>query len=127
MEELTLYQCEICCNLVCMIDESGVDPTCCGQAMKKIEANTVDASREKHVPAVIQNNCHLSVTVGEEPHPMLPRHHIQWIAVLTDRDVYGKHLSCGEKPCAEFDLCSDEVIKAVYAFCSLHGLWKKEF
>ena len=45
--------CEKCGNIVEMVNDSGVNPVCCGQKMTKIEAGTVEASREKHIPAVV--------------------------------------------------------------------------
>lgn len=47
MNELILYRCEICGNLICMIEDSGVVPECCGTEMTRITANTEDASAEK--------------------------------------------------------------------------------
>ncbi|MBO7340777.1 MAG: desulfoferrodoxin, partial [Lachnospiraceae bacterium] len=32
----------------------------------------------------------------------------------------------GQEPKAVFAICEDEVVEAVYAYCNLHGLWKKE-
>ena len=46
------YICEHCGNLVGMIHDSGVPMMCCGQKMTALLPNTVEASGEKHLPAV---------------------------------------------------------------------------
>ena len=44
--------CEHCGNFVGVIKDSGVPMICCGQPMTVLNANTVDASVEKHTPVV---------------------------------------------------------------------------
>ena len=46
------YICRHCGNLVGMIHDAGVPMMCCGQKMETLEPNTVEASGEKHLPAV---------------------------------------------------------------------------
>lgn len=125
MKEITLYRCEICGNIVCMVEDSGVVPVCCGQEMRHLAAGSADASREKHVPVSLRSGSRVQVTVGETAHPMLPGHHIEWILMLTDRSVYARSLNPAGLPEAVFDLRADEVPVSVYAFCNLHGLWIK--
>ena len=50
--ENRFYICEHCGNLIGMIHDAGVPMMCCGQKMTKLEAGTVEASREKHIPVV---------------------------------------------------------------------------
>ena len=46
------YICEHCGNLIGMINDAGVPIMCCGKKMTKLEAGTVEASKEKHIPVV---------------------------------------------------------------------------
>ena len=118
------YRCKLCGNIVALLYKGGGTLTCCGQAMTKLIANTTDAAREKHVPAVVREGGKIKVTVGAVPHPMLVEHYIQWIALVSGSKVEFKFLEPGEEPKAEFDeVDSGEV----YAYCNLHGLWKKKF
>ena len=65
--------------------------------------------------------------VGEVAHPMLAEHHIAWIAVQTNKGLQIKHLEVGAAPEAYFQMCCEqEKVEAVYEYCNLHGLWKKE-
>jgi superoxide reductase len=59
-------------------------------------------------------------------HPMLEAHYIQWIALETTNGVQVRYLKPGEKPVASFILAEGDKAVAVYEYCNLHGLWKKE-
>lgn len=123
-ERVAFYRCSICGNLVGMIHYGGGELVCCGQPMEKLEANTVDASKEKHVPKVTKEIDEIIVQVGEVAHPMTAEHHIQWIALVTDDTTVRVSLKPGDEPQAVF--CEAEHGE-VYAYCNLHGLWKTEF
>lgn len=119
------YRCKHCGNIVGMIHNAGVPIKCCGEEMEELVANTVDASKEKHVPNVTVVGNTVLVEVGSIPHPMEEKHYIQWIYVQTKHGGQRKALAPGEEPKATFALDNDEVV-AVYEYCNLHGLWKIE-
>ena len=123
MSIVDFYRCERCGNIVALIKKGGGTLTCCGQAMTKLAANSTDGAKEKHVPVVTKENGKIKVTVGSTLHPMLPEHHIEWIALVTDDKVDLKYLKPGEEPKAEF---AEAESCTVYAYCNLHGLWKAE-
>jgi superoxide reductase len=125
MKESRFYFCKHCGNLVGMIESSGVPMVCCGEEMIQLEANTVDASKEKHVPAVSIDGDTVEVQIGEVVHPMAEEHYIKWIYLLTEKGGQRKGLNPGEAPKATFRLVDDKPI-AVYEYCNLHGLWVKE-
>ena len=119
------YICEKCGNIVGMIHASGVTPHCCGQKMTVLEAGVVEASREKHIPEVSINGNEVKVVVGSVLHPMAEEHSILWVYLETDKGGQRKNLEVGAAPEVTFAL-KDEIPVAVYAYCNLHGLWKKE-
>lgn len=119
------YVCEKCGNLVDMVNDSGVNPVCCGQKMTELKAGVVEASREKHIPVVTVEGNVVKATVGAVEHPMSEEHSIEWVYLETDRGVQRKRLAPGEAPTAEFHL-GDEKPVAVYAYCNLHGLWRAD-
>ena len=45
--------------------------------------------------------------------------------MLKDKGIQRKALSPEDKPEAVFAILEDETVEAVYAYCNLHGLWKK--
>lgn len=124
MKNLELFRCEECGNIVVLVKKGGGTLSCCSQEMKELEANKVDASKEKHVPVVIKENGKIRVEVGSTLHPMLQEHHIEWVALVTENRTEFKYLEPGEEPVAEFD---DAESGTVLEYCNLHGLWSTEF
>lgn len=116
------YICRHCGNLVGMVHDSGVPIVCCGEKMQPLVPNTVEASGEKHLPAVTMEDGVLHVRVGSVEHPMLPEHYIQWIYVMMENGGQRRALKPGDAPEASFCLGGDKAV-AVYAYCNLHGLW----
>ena len=124
MSNITFYRCEKCGNMVALIKNGGGTLTCCGQAMTKLEPNTTDGAKEKHVPSINKANGKIEVAVGSTLHPMLPEHHIEWIALDNGERTEIVYLKPGMEPKAEFAEVSSGT---VYEYCNLHGLWKAEF
>ena len=94
--------------------------------MEEIIANTVDAAKEKHVPEVSIAGNLVTVQVGAVEHPMLDAHFIQFIILETKKGYQKIDLKPGQKPMAEFLIAPGDEPVAVYEYCNLHGLWKKE-
>jgi len=124
-KEPKFYRCKHCGNIIVKIYDSGVVPVCCGEKMEELVPNTVDASKEKHVPSVTVVGNIVQVEIGEVPHPMEEKHHIMWIYLHTKKGYQRKDLAPGDEPKAVFALDDDEVI-SVYEYCNIHGLWKKD-
>ena len=119
------YICPHCGNIVEMVKDAGVAPFCCGQKMNELVPGSVDASHEKHVPAVQVADGAVEVNVGSVDHPMEEVHWIEWVQLMTDKGSYRKWLAPGEAPHVKF-LLNEEKPLAVYAYCNLHGLWKTD-
>lgn len=121
-ERLRIYKCEICGNLVEVIHAGAGELVCCGHSMKHYEENTVDASKEKHVPVIEKVEGGFKVKVGSVPHPMEEKHYIEWIEVIADGKAYRQFLKPGDAPEAVFMINAATVTAREY--CNLHGLWK---
>lgn len=117
-----IYKCNICGNIVEVINGGEGQLVCCGQLMELLEANTADAAKEKHVPVVEKTENGFRVKVGSVPHPMSEQHYIEWIEVITNGKSYRKFLRPGDAPQAEFCIEAKKVEAREY--CNLHGLWK---
>ena len=125
VEKLQVYKCDICGNMVEVLNVGGGTLTCCGKPMTLLTENTVDAAVEKHIPVAEEKDGELLVKVGEVEHPMLTEHFIQWVEVITkDGQVLRKHLNAGEKPVATFQDNGD--VDRVREYCNLHGLWSNK-
>lgn len=119
--ERIFYRCAHCGNIVSFLEDKGVNLVCCGEPMKQLQPNTVDAAQEKHVPVGQRNGNKLTVSVGSVAHPMLEEHHISWIVVAEKDRTQRISLKAGDAPSAEF--CVSENPVTVYEYCNLHGLW----
>lgn len=126
MKKEKFYICRTCGNLVGMINSSGVPMICCGKPMEALVPNTVEASGEKHIPAVTVENGIVNVQIGSVEHPMVDVHYIEWVYLQTENGGQRISLAPGQTPQVKF-LLGDEKPVAVYAYCNIHGLWKTEF
>ena len=119
------FKCIKCGNIVGIVVEAGNEMLCCKEEMVELIPNTVDAAVEKHIPVVTINGDEVLVNIGEVDHPMIPEHYIEWIYLETKKGGQRKILEPNESPNAKFLLVDDKVV-AVFAYCNIHGLWKKE-
>lgn len=122
--EQKFYICEHCGKILAMVRDSGVPTVCCGDNMKEIIPGTTDASVEKHVPVYTVEDGKVHVTVGAAEHPMTKEHYIEWVSIQTATGNQRKALNPGDEPKVCFSLCDGDKVKAVYAYCNLHSLWK---
>ncbi|HHZ17519.1 MAG TPA: desulfoferrodoxin [Clostridia bacterium] len=121
------YYCKHCGNLIGFIHNSGVPIICCGEEMTLLEANTTDASVEKHVPVIKVDGNKVTVEIGSTPHPMIEQHYIQWIYIQTEKGGQRKILTPNDPPRAEFMLTDDDKLEIAFEYCNLHGLWKADY
>ena len=121
-ERLGVYKCEICGNIVEVLHAGAGELVCCGQPMKHMVENTVDAAKEKHVPVIEKIDGGVKVNVGEVAHPMEEKHWIEWIEIVVDGKAYRQFLNPGEAAEATFNVEGESI--TVREYCSLHGLWK---
>ncbi len=119
---LEIYKCEVCGNMVEMVHASIGQLVCCDQPMKRLDANTVDAAKEKHVPVIERTAAGLIVKVGSVAHPMEEKHYIEWIEIIADGKTCRQFLKPGEKPEATFNVKANQITAREY--CNIHGLWK---
>lgn len=118
------FICEHCDNIITMIRDQGVPVHCCGQKMQEIIPGTSDGAEEKHVPVYDIKDNIVTVRVGSVEHPMLPEHYIEWVCIETEDGLQIKQLNPDMPPCASFSVSEKDNIKAVYAFCNKHSLWR---
>lgn len=117
-----VYKCNICGNIVEVLHTGKGQLVCCNKPMVLLTENTVDASKEKHVPVIEITDGKVTVKVGSVPHPMEEKHYIEWIEVIADGKTYRQFLNPGDKPEAVFALDAENVVARGY--CNLHGNWK---
>ncbi len=121
-EKMGIYKCETCGNIVEVLHAGAGDLVCCGEPMKLMVENTVDAAKEKHVPVIEKTEKGYKVSVGSVAHPMEEKHYIEWIALCADGITHRQFLNPGDAPVAEY--CIEATGVTAHAYCNIHGLWK---
>lgn len=118
-----IYKCNVCGNIVEVLHTGVGELVCCGQPMENMEEKTEDSSVEKHVPYIKKTEKGIVVKIGQnQDHPMEEKHYIEWIQVIAEGISYRKFLKPGNKPQAEFEIKSNNIVAREY--CNVHGLWK---
>lgn len=123
-KKLEIYKCMKCGNIVEVLGGGDGELVCCGEPMKRLIENTVDAAKEKHVPVIEKVQGGVKVKVGSVAHPMEEKHYIQWIELLLNGRAYTQFLQPGDAPEAVFNVAGDGL--SAREHCNLHGLWKGE-
>lgn len=122
--EQEFYICKHCGNIITKLKDSGVPVVCCGENMSEIKAGTTDASLEKHVPVYSKEDNKVIVKIGSVEHPMIKEHFIEWVCLQTNKGFKINYLQPEQKPETCFNICKNEEVISVYAYCNLHSLWK---
>ena len=117
-----IYRCKVCGNLVEVLLVGGGTLVCSGQDMELVTENSIEASKEKHIPIVEKVVGGFSVKVGSIAHPMEEKHYIQWIELVVGEVTYRKDLKPGDAPEAVFKAEGSKY--SARAYCNIHGLWK---
>lgn len=125
VEQNAIYKCEICGNVISVIEANAPNISCCEQEMTLLEEKTTEAEgKEKHVPVIETIEGGVKVKVGSVPHPMEEKHYIELIQLIKDNEiVIGKRLKPGDKPEAEFCCLVETGGLKARALCNVHGLW----
>ena len=105
------------CGSVVYVVNGKSNIMCCGNEMKELVPNSVDAAFEKHVPNVEKVKDKIKVSVN---HVMDEDHFIEWIAMKVDDSITIKKLKPGHDAVVTFDYLLGF---KVYSYCNKHGLW----
>jgi len=125
-EKNGIYKCELCGNVVEVIEHQDGELVCCGEPMKIMEEKGAEMEgKEKHVPVVTVDGKKVRVAVGSVPHPMEEEHYIELIEIMSeDHIIASARLSPGDRPEAEFCPASAGEGMTARIYCNIHGLWK---
>ena len=122
-KELIIKKCTSCGATVkvlkdCTCDNCGI--RCCGEPMRELIPNSVDAAAEKHVPTYEIKDGKIFVKVN---HVMDDDHFIEWISIVRGNKEITTYFEPGEEAIAHTKYVPGSTL---YAYCNKHGLWKKE-
>lgn len=107
------YVCPVCGNVIQTTGDAVV--SCCGITLPPLEAEPADP---EHAIRVDRVEDEYYVTVE---HPMTKDHHISFLAAVSDHGIQFVKLYPEGNAEARFRI---DRIKAIYAFCNRHGLYR---
>ena len=123
-KDLKIKKCFKCGAIVRVLEDcncEGCGIICCGEQMRELIPNTVEASLEKHIPTYEIKDGKLLVKVN---HVMDEEHYIEWISIVSENKEITKYFKPGEEP--KLQSCKYKPGTKIYAYCNKHGLWKNE-
>lgn len=120
--KLQIYKCEICGNLVQILQEGDGNLVCCGQEMKLMNVQ-YDSGEigEKHTPKTELKDNHRIVNVID--HPMTEEHYIQFIETFNQdkTEVHIKFFNPNDTPEMNISFMPENTNSI--EFCNIHKLW----
>ena len=119
--KLQIYKCDICGNLVQILQEGDGNLVCCGKEMELMNIQyDSDELGEKHKPKTEYKDGKTFVNVIG--HPMTNEHYIQFIESYTKdkNELHLKFFKPNEIPEMETKLSGD--INTI-EYCNIHHLW----
>lgn len=117
-----IYKCDVCGNIVEVLNIGAESLVCCGQAMRLENEKSEDVGNEKHVPVIEKTDFGYKIKIGLVEHPMEESHFIEWIEINSEDGKSGKKfLNPGDKPEADFYIKAEKI--TARAYCNVHGLW----
>ena len=123
VKRFEIFKCRCCGSVVEVLHPGIGDLVCCEQHMQVVDENNMDASRDKHEPVYEKMDDGIMIKIGNEDHPMMASHHVQWIELVSEGESYRHFLKPGDKP--EVFVKTDLKDFMAREYCNLHGLWKK--
>lgn len=127
-EKLDLYKCNVCGQVIEVINPGVGQLVCCSVPMEQlIEHMNDDEMQEKHVPVVTIEGENKTIRVGSIAHPMEKEHYIMFIEAISPDKKYlkRKYLYPADEPKMELKHCSNYEDFSARELCNLHGLWVK--
>lgn len=121
-----IYRCNVCGNMVEVINAEGGTLVCCNQNMELLEPRQLEEGGVKHIPIIEKDGDKIKVKLGEVPHPMEEDHYIKFIELIDGSKRYHASLNPGDAPEAIFDINDDISKFKAIAYCNVHGLWPSD-
>ena len=128
MDNLDIYKCNICGNIIQILSVGGGELICCGSPMEKLEPKTnEEAMTEKHVPVLVEyENGEGEVRVGEILHPMTDEHYIMFIQVISSDKKYVQQWFLHPNDIPKVYLKNVQANSFANEYCNIHGLWQSK-
>lgn len=124
---MKIYKCSKCGKIMVVLKNGAPDTICCDTPMEELTPHMCGAElSDEHIPVTCTKCGKLYVRIGKVEHPQHKSHNIEWIIMETKKGFEITYLSVTDKPIACFKISKCCPPLAVYVYCNVHGLWKKE-
>jgi superoxide reductase len=123
MKKTAVYKCDKCGAIVESLWDTVQVLTCCGEDMKELVPNSVEASKEKHVPVIERQGSKVTVKVGSVGHPMTKEHYILFVELIAGDTVLRHDFKEGDTTAEAVFYVEEHVPVVAREFCNLHGFW----
>lgn len=122
-QKLDVFKCELCTNVVEVLQEGVGELVCCNEAMKKLEANCAD-EHNKHFAFVSVKEDNKNLKHIKINHEMTKGHYIKMIEVISNDKKYLKRECFKENELPELTLnCECKEGFYIRVFCNIDGMW----
>lgn len=121
-----IYKCNVCGNVVEVLNNGEGELVCCNQPMELLEIQTEGDKAPKHVPIVDIDENNVHVKVGEVQHPMEEEHYIVYVELILGDERFIANFNPGDVPEVTFvvdEKLLEENEPIVKEYCNVHGLW----
>ncbi len=128
--KLEIYKCNVCGNIIEVINPGEGELVCCSLPMEHLEEKKEDSQfQEKHVPIISTEGENKIIRVGSIPHPMEQNHYIIFIEAISPDKKYikRKYLSPNEEPKLDLKSTCNYDNFTARELCNIHGLWTNEY
>jgi superoxide reductase len=123
MQKKSIYKCDGCGAVVESLWSGDQALFCCGKEMTELVPNSVDASKEKHVPVIERQGTKVTVRVGEVAHPMTKEHFILFVELIVGNKVLRHDFKEGDSEAVAVFFVEENVPLIAREYCNLHGFW----
>ena len=124
-EKFDILKCNICGQIIQILEPNVGELVCCNEPMEILQANIEENNKsiaEKHIPVKETIDSKSMITLKN--HPMIPEHYVQLIQAYT-KDKKELHIKFLEpNDIAEFDISYLNNDIVMQELCNIHGLWR---
>ena len=124
IKKKNVYFCENCGNVLESVWDGTGTVKCCGKQMIELKSKTTGADKEIHTPVIKREGSKVTVSVGEEPHPMESDHYIIFIEVLAGDKVLRHYFKESDEKAEALFFVEEGVPVKAKAFCNLDDFWE---
>jgi superoxide reductase len=120
-----IFQCDICGNLVSVLNPGKGRLKCCGEEMIRLKPKTAEPASDNHIPFIKENESCYEISIGKHLHPMVKAHYIGFLQIRRDNYEIYHFFGPGENPVFEFSKETGKI--KLGSYCLIHGFYEIDY